>query len=660
MIPSNFVTTPDRLAETVDYFLNHHEQLLSFDLETSGENRGVPFCNSASWLGLAARGRTAVIPFGHPIGTKVIGETREPRVQQDHKNGGTITKMFRVPVYEPPPPQLSRAEVFEAVRPLFFSGLTLIGSGLQFDLATIAKYFDGEIPTGPYCDSIVLRWLIDENRKRYGLKYITQDIYGFKYDDEDVGKCVERHPFGKVGHYLHCDVLYPLAEYRKLRPLIAQQGLEKVYKLEMDLLPVLARMRLTGVKVDVARLEEMRSDLGPKVEQVEGRIYAAAGQKFNINAWQQKQRILFGPKDKGGQGLKPWRLTQAARDRKRANPRYVPKDTDWSTDAEALETFVGNPVVDALMDYQEWYKLLHTYVLGYLGDPAEKDKPCRIFDSKIFADFVQYGTKTGRFSCREPNLQNVGRPDTELGKLIRGAFIAEPGRKLIVADYNQIELVVLAHYLNQGKLFEGFGLGIDPHQMTAAMVLGKRPEDVTKDERQRYGKSINFAVVYGAGDAKVAAMIGCDVKQARAFLNKHEREFPEIYGFRDYILDECRAARPPHITTLFGRRRRVPGILSKDRGMRMYSERQAFNSLIQGGSADIIKFSMIRLHTTMPDWMKLHLTVHDELVCSAPVDRCEEGQKILLDAMIGPGIGDMLGVPLKSDCAIVERWSDAK
>ena len=214
--------------------------------------------------------------------------------------------------------------------------------------------------------------------------------------------------------------------------------------------------------------------------------------------------------------------------------------------------------------------MLHTYVLGYLGDPTAKDKPCKIFNDRIFADFVQYGTKTGRESCRDPNLQNVGRPDTELGKLIRGVFIADPGCRLIIADYGQVELVMLAHYLGQGKLYDGFLAGIDPHQMTAAMVLGKDPADVTKAERQAYGKSINFAVVYGAGDNKVASMIGNGTtpREARKFLDRHETEFPEIYGFKEYILDQCRAARPPHITTLWGRKRRVPGILSSDKGMR--------------------------------------------------------------------------------------------
>ena len=219
---------------------------------------------------------------------------------------------------------------------------------------------------------------------------------------------------------------------------------------------------------------------------------------------------------------------------------------------------------------------------------------------------------------------------------------------------------MLAHYLGQGKLFDGFKEGIDPHQMTAAMVLGKDPADVTKDERQKYGKSINFAVVYGAGDNKVASMMGVDIKLARTFLRRHEDEFPEIYGFKEFILDECRASRPPHVTTLFGRRRRVPGILSSDKGLRMYSERQAFNALVQGGAADINKFAMIRLAPSMPGWMDLHLDVHDELVCSAPVDKVDDARSILLDAMTGPGIGDMLRVPLRSDVAVVDRWAHAK
>lgn len=659
MFSSNVILTPGRLAETVAYFRSEPEGLLSFDMETSGDDRGVPYCNNASWIGLAARGRTAVIPFGHPLGTKIVEWTKEPRVLQDHKNGGTVTKMFKVPVYEPPPPQLGADEVFAALRPLFFdSGKTLIGHGMQFDLATIAKYFGGEIPPGPHCDSIVLRWLIDENRHEYKLKAITRDIYGYAYDDEEVGKKVEAHPFNKVAHYLHCDVLFPLYEYWNLRPLVAEWDLERIYEIEMALLPILARMRLTGINVDRDRLEEMRADLGPKVEQVEAKIYQAAGRKFNLNATRQKCDVLYGPKSEGGQGLKPWRLTKGGKNKQRADRSWTPGRYDWSTDAEALESYEGNPVVDAILNYQEWAKLLNTYVIGYLGDPDAKDKPCQIYDGKIFADFVQYGAKTGRFSCREPNLQNVGRPGTELGTLIRGAFIAEPGRRLVVADYDQIELVMLAHFLGQGKLYEGFLAGIDPHRMTAAGATGKHPDDVTADERQKLGKSLNFAIVFGAGDNKTASMMGVHIDRARQFQENHRMEFPEIYDYKEYILEQCRS--DGYVRTLLGRCRRLPGINSRDRGMRMYSERQAFNAHIQGSAADIMKLAMIRLAGDMPPWMQLHLTVHDELVTSSPIANCEEAKGILLNAMTGPGIKELIRVPLKSDCAIVKRWSEAK
>ena len=248
MFSSNVVLTPGKLAETVDYFMQDHIDVVSFDFETSGAHRGVPYRNSASWLGIAGRGRTAVIPFNHPIGSKVTGIVKEPRQQA---NG---IKMFKVPVYEGPPSQLDRAEVFEALRPVFWSDKVKVGHGMQFDLATGAKYYGDEIMPGPYCDTIVLRWLLDENRKQYGLKAITKGVYGFNYDDENVGKCVEKYPFNMVAHYLYCDVMYPLFEYQRLRPMITREGLERVYELEMSLLPILARMRLTGMAVDEDRL----------------------------------------------------------------------------------------------------------------------------------------------------------------------------------------------------------------------------------------------------------------------------------------------------------------------------------------------------------------------------------------------------------------------
>lgn len=286
--------------------------------------------------------------------------------------------------------------------------------------------------------------------------------------------------------------------------------------------------------------------------------------------------------------------------------------------------------------------------------------PMGVWDIEVEGDhsFVTQGFIV--HNCRAPNLQNIPTPGTELGKQIRGLWVAPEGQSLIVADYGQIELVVLAHYLGRGNLFDGFFDGIDPHTMTAAGVLGKDPKDVTPSERSLYGKSINFAVVYGAGAAKVAAMSESTERQAKQFLAAHEREFPEIYAFKDAVIQRAKSRRPAHITTLLGRKRRLPTLFSSDRGLRAYAERQAVNSLIQGSSADLIKLAMVRVGNIAPDWFRLILTVHDELVALIPEDKGVEAKAIMTEAMLGEGITSLVRVPMKSDIKVVKRWSEAK
>jgi DNA polymerase I-like protein with 3'-5' exonuclease and polymerase domains len=197
--------------------------------------------------------------------------------------------------------------------------------------------------------------------------------------------------------------------------------------------------------------------------------------------------------------------------------------------------------------------------------------------------------------------------------------------------------------------------------MTAAMVLGKHPKDVTKDERQKFGKSINFAVVYGAGISKVASMIGCGNQEAKEVLNKHRDEFPEIYEYKDFVLAECRRnVDDPHIRTILGRKRRVPEILWSDDDMRHYAERQTFNSLIQGASADILKTAMVRYDKLRADDMSLLLNVHDELVTTAPDGRIGAASDVLREAMTGKEIQALVNVPLKIDLAVDTRWSNCK
>jgi DNA polymerase-1 len=331
--------------------------------------------------------------------------------------------------------------------------------------------------------------------------------------------------------------------------------------------------------------------------------------------------------------LKPWKQTSKAGD---------------STDNSVLESYRGNAVVDALLEYQEVNKLLTTYVDAYLGT---NDKPSQIYDEHIHAQYKQYGTVTGRLSCSDPNIQNIPGVDTDLGAMIRGAFIAEEGGKLIVSDYSQVELVILAHYLGCGKLFEGFLAGIDPHTQTSIML----------DQPRQVCKKVNFAVLYGVGVRKLAGILKLPEKEVRAIVARHKKEFPETYAFKDALLRLCRSRNPPHIRTLYGRKRRVPLINDPDPGLRAYSERQAFNSLIQGTSADITKRAMNRADQDprRGNDIKLVFSVHDEIGLSAPAHKADLAAEILQEAMVGKDM-QRLKISLKADIHIVDRWSEAK
>lgn len=647
---SNVILTREALDEAVAYFMQ--QPAFAFDIESMGENRGVPTQNQVVWIALSTYGKHIVIPFGHPNGNILLKKATR-------KKNKVTNKFDPVPaVFSDPPEQLRPSEVFEALRPLFFSNKIKIAHNATFDAISVAKYF-GEIPPGPYHDTIVIQWLLNENLLSKKLKDLIVRYYQVKYDFEDVGKCIEAHTFKKVAHYAYMDSKYTWFIWQDLFPLLQDAGLMEVFELERDLLPVLLEMGMEGAPVDEAALKELEEDLSERLIDIETRIYQAAGKRFNINSGPQKSEILFAPKKDGGQGIRAKILTKGGK--KKRDDGLELTWGDYSTAADTLELYIDNPLVQALTEYAEVDKLLSTYVRGYLGDPSDPiKKPCRIFNGRVHADLVQYGTVTGRFSCREPNLQNIPRPDTELGNKIRGLFRAPKGYKFVVADYGQIEMVLLAHFAGPGPLWDGFMQGIDPHTMTAAQVFGCTPEEVTKDQRQA-AKAINFAVVYGAGPEKVAAMAGVTVDEAKRFLEIHQKAFPEIYRFKDKVIRTCRERRPiPFIRTMSGRKRRLPTMYSDNYGIRGKAERQAVNSLIQGSAADLIKRAMIRLQETLEPEMRLILSVHDELVTLVPdhlADRCQE---IVHEAMLGEGIAQLVKVPLSSDIKIVDRWSEAK
>jgi DNA polymerase I-like protein with 3'-5' exonuclease and polymerase domains len=663
---SSVILSEVDLRDAVKYISGQDKFI--FDVEAQGANRGHPHLAELSWMSLAAKGICVTIPFAHPIGSKIIGETREIRKYKTGKKKGQ-EYFHAVPEYEEPPKQLSRMSVFDILRPLFWKpGIIKGGYGGLYDLVSTHKYFGETVPP-PYTDPLIKRWLLNENlRGQLGLKDQAEMIFGVKYDISSAGACIEKVPFNEACYYTYSDAKWAFLLDEFADPQIDAENLRSVLDLEMNVLEVLTGMQLRGVRMDVPHLRELESRLGAQVTAAESAVYSAAGRKFNMNSPKQKQVLLYGPKSEGNQGLRPWKITKTGAKKKKAGKEL--SIHDYSTDASVLASYPGNKVAQTLSEYAIVDKILNTYVRGWLGDG--EDKESIIFSDHLHTDFVQYGTVTGRFSSRAPNIQNIPRPFSVLGRSVRSSFTAEPGGKLIIADYSQMELVILAHYLEQGRLWDAFMNNIDPHLMTAAMVLGKEPvlsppgeeednpEWVTKAERQDLGKTLGFAVVYGAGLGKIASMAKITPERAKEVLKKHAEMFPEIHDFRDYVISEAKSRNPNHITTLMGRKRRVPGLRSRDDGIRMGAERQVFNSLIQGGLADLIKLAMVRFNRMAPEGVNLIMTIHDELVATAPAEMAEEAARIMEEAMTGPEIQAYLKVPMKIEMHICDRWDEAK
>lgn len=676
------IFTPEELREEVEYFLKRDSFV--FDVESMDGpevgTRGIPTQNRVVWISLSTYGRTIVVPMGHPNGDVLL--------HRDYKKKNRETGKFDSfpATFNEPPKQMRPSEVFEILRPLFFSPTIIKGAhNATFDIISIYKYY-GELPVGPFACTLTAQWILDENigqpgsggpkrPRAKGLKNLVEWYYGVTYDHDNVGKCIEKHKFKDVARYVYLDSRYDWALWLKYRQEIVEQGLEDIWQLESRVTAVCCAMGIVGAPVDVESLKELDEFLTIKLEEIEAKIYKAAGRVFNIRSNPQKVEILFGKKSEGGQGLKPFKVSK--------------KTKEPSTDKESLEHYEGNPVVDALLEYAEVDKLRGTYIRAYLGDPDDPDKPCLIFLGRIFTDLVQYGTVTGRFSSRSPNLQNIPAPRSELGKKVRGLFKAPPGYKLLVADYGQMELRILASMIGFGGLYDGFHAGIDAHTQTAALVFGVAVEAVEKWQRDA-AKTLNFAIVYGAQNKKVAATLGITVEEADELLANHRKAFPEIYKFKEKIFKLAQSrTEEPYIRTILGRKRRVWEALPKVANVEARklpwwephnhhkcvnyvmarAERQVVNSLVQGSLGDIIKLAMVRMNDVLSEDAKINpdnqihmiLSVHDELVILCPEDRVTEGSDMLLEAMIGAEVQKLIKVPLDvGEIKVVERWSEAK
>jgi DNA polymerase I len=409
---------------------------------------------------------------------------------------------------------------------------------------------------------------------------------------------------------------------------LEEMGLARLfYDVELPLADVLGEIEGIGMPVDARTLEEVGEEIEARAEELEQKIYENVGHPFNIGSPKQLGEVLFEELS-----LPPVRKTK----------------TGYSTDAKVLQQLaIEHPVAERVIVYRELTKLRGTYIEGLLKLIRE--------DGRIHTTLNQTTTATGRISSDSPNLQNIPIR-TELGARIRDAFTASPGRSLLVADYSQIELRILAHMTGEPALVESFVSGEDIHTRTAAEVFDVRTESVTPELRRR-AKMVNFGILYGISGFGLASRLG-NVHPAEAdrYIKRYFERYPKVTTFMRETLEE--AEELGYATTLFGRRRYVPELRSSNKNVRRLGERIAFNARVQGTAADIIKVAMVdlapRLRSLGADMI---MQVHDELVFDVDQDRVAVVGALAADRMVA---AYDLEPPLEVEVKTGERWGQVR
>lgn len=540
-----------------------------------------------------------------------------------------------VPVGHVEGTQLPLATVMDALRLVLQNERSLkIGHNMKYDLEVLRRH--GIMLGGNRFDTMVAAYLVNTGGRGLSLSDLAISRLGIEMTPIEslIGKgkaqiTMDRVDIETTARYAGADADVTLQLQRILQPELSDRQLESLFHdVEMPLVPVLADMERTGISLDPDVLRTMSAEMSEIIGRLEGEIYELAAQRFNINSTQQLGQVLFGQL-----GLKSGRRTK----------------TGYSTDNEVLENLRGaHPIVDAILEYRQLIKLRNTYVdaLPALVNPET---------GKIHTDFNQTVAATGRLSSSNPNLQNIPVRGT-LGRTIRRAFIASsPNTVLLAADYSQIELRILASMSHDERLMHAFLTGEDIHRATASAVFGVPLEAVTADQR-RIAKVVNFGIIYGIGEQRLAHETGITRAEAAEFIANYNKTYAGVKSFMDRVKKQ--AAFEGYVQTLLGRRRHYPDIHSSHPGLRTAAERAAVNMPIQGTAADIIKIAMIRLHAGLAERFptaRMLLQVHDELVFDVPRTLIPEVSALVRHEMEH---ALTLDVPLEVEMKMGRDWYD--
>jgi DNA polymerase-1 len=539
--------------------------------------------------------------------------------------------------YDGAPDQLDRALVLEKLAPLLEDedNPKLIGQHLKYEWAVLQKY--GIDLSGVKYDTLLLSYLLDPGRNTHSLDRLARDL--LEYDTitykEVAGTGKEQVRFDEVDLD---DAIPYAAEDADITLMICRALLEQFEdgellelhdELEVPLSRVLGVMEATGVLVDRDVLGELSVEFEAQLDELQTKIDEEAGEPTNPNSPTQLREILF---DKLGLPVKK---------RTKTGP---------STAASVLEQLAEmHPLPDLILEYRSFSKLKGTYV-DALPELIREDT------GRIHTSFNQAVAATGRLSSSEPNLQNIPIRTTR-GRQIRKAFVAPEGSQLIVADYSQIELRILAHMSEEPVLIEAYKEGKDIHALTASQIFDVAIDEVTPDQRAA-GKTVNFGVLYGMGSRRLADDLDISTKQAKTYIENYFARYENVTDFFDELVDTARDKG--YAETMFGRRRPLPALTGRRGRQRAFAERAAVNTPIQGTAADIIKYAMVSLQRRIEREdlpLRMLLQVHDELVFEAEDDFVDEASEIVRTEM--EGVRE-LAVPLAVDLGVGPNWLDAK
>jgi len=530
-------------------------------------------------------------------------------------------------------PQLSTERVLEGLKPILENPkIRKVGQNLKYDWSIL--YPLGIQPQGLGADTMVAAYVLDPEG-RHNLETLASQYLGYTVltYEQVCGKgkdqlCFDQVPIDLATRYSAEDAFVALRLWYCLKEKLESEKLMEVFsKVDLPLVEVLADMERQGVCIDVDWLKQLSNEFSRELHKIEERIVAFTSGPINLNSPKQLAHLLF---------------TELAL------PPQGKTKTGYSTDASVLEALAPlHEVPQLLLEYREISKLKGTYVdpLPALRDPKS---------GKIHASFHQTVTATGRLSSSDPNLQNIPIR-SERGRKIRGAFIPSPGNILVSADYSQIELRLLAHMSGDPELVKSFQHDEDVHRRTASELFGVTPQEVD-DQQRAIAKAINFGLMYGKTPFGLSQELKIPRKEAQEIIHKYFERYSGVKAFLDGLIREARDKGV--VTTLLGRKRRLPDIHSKNAMLRGNAERMAMNTPIQGTAADLMKLAMIQLRKRLIQHgfhSKLIIQVHDEMVLDCPKNEADEVCALLTEVMEN---AMTLSVPLKVNSSMGQNWME--